>query len=268
MSSAGIAATSALERIVRRDRLIVVLGLLAIFALSWSYLVTTGAGMRSMLSQGEMHAAMGMPEMQPWTGELAALFVMWAVMMVGMMLPSAAPLILLILGVYRRRDDRHTRLNSFLFVGGYLLAWSMFSLAAASAQVALHRAALLSANMAARSGVLTAAILIVTGVYQWVPMKGACLSHCRSPLGFLSHHWREGLGGAVRMGFLHGLFCVGCCWALMTLLFVAGVMNLLWVAAIAAFVLVEKVTRQGLLLGRVAGILLILWGTYVFARSI
>jgi len=184
------------------------------------------------------------------------------------MLPSAAPLILLILGVYRRRDDRHTRLNSILFVSGYLLAWTIFSLAAASGQIALHRAAMLSADMAAQSGVFTATILIITGVYQWLPMKNACLSHCRSPLSFLSHHWREGLAGAVRMGFLHGMFCVGCCWALMALLFVAGVMNLLWVAAIAVFVLVEKLSRQGLLLGRVAGVLLILWGTYVLARAI
>jgi len=261
-----IAVTSSLERMIRRDRLIVALGLAAVLALSWIYLVTTAAGMRSMLGEAEMHAAMGMPEMQSWTRELAALFVMWAVMMVGMMLPSAAPLILLILGVYRRRDDRHTRLNSILFVGGYLLAWTIFSLAAASGQIALHRAAMLSADMAAQSGAFTAIILIITGVYQWLPMKNACLSHCRSPLSFLSHHWREGLIGAVRMGFLHGMFCVGCCWALMALLFVAGVMNLLWVAAIAAFVLVEKLSRQGLLLGRVAGVLLIFWGTYVFAR--
>ena len=261
-----IAVTSSLERMIRRDRLIVALGLAAVLALSWIYLVTTAAGMRSMLGEAEMHAAMGMPEMQSWTRELLALFVMWAVMMVGMMLPSAAPLILLILGVYRRRDDRHTRLNSILFVGGYLLAWTIFSLAAASGQIALHRAAMLSADMAAQSGVFTATILIITGVYQWLPMKNACLSHCRSPLSFLSHHWREGLIGAVRMGFLHGMFCVGCCWALMALLFVAGVMNLLWVAAIAAFVLVEKLSRQGLLLGRVAGVLLIFWGTYVFAR--
>src|SRR5438309_4160890 len=268
MPTTGVAATSALERMIRRDRLIMALGLLAVLALSWSYLITASAGMRSMLGEAEMHAAMGMPEMQSWTRELAALFVMWAVMMVGMMLPSAAPLVLLILAVYRRRDDRHTRLNSILFVSGYLLAWTIFSLAAASGQIALHRAALLSADMAARSGVLTAAILIIVGVYQWLPIKSACLAHCRSPLSFLSQHWREGLAGAVRMGFFHGLFCVGCCWALMTLLFVAGVMNLLWVAAIAVFVLVEKLWRQGLLFGRVAGVLLILWGTYVFARAI
>jgi predicted metal-binding membrane protein len=259
-------ASSSLERIIRRDKLIMTLGLLAVLALSWSYLVASGASMRTMLSQGEMHRAMGMPEMQSWTRELVALFVMWAVMMVGMMLPSAAPLILLILGVYRRRDDRHTRLNSMLFVGGYFLSWTIFSLVAASGQVALHHAALLSANMVARSGALTAAILIVTGLYQLLPFKNVCLAHCRSPLHFLSDHWREGPSGAVHMGFLHGLFCVGCCWALMTLLFVAGVMNLLWVAAIAAFVLVEKLSRQGWLLGRAAGVLLIFWGTYVFAH--
>lgn len=265
---ATVAASSSFERMIRRDRLIMLAGLVAILALSWTYLVTTGRGMQSMLSEGEMHAAMGMPEMQSWTRELAALFVMWTVMMVGMMLPSATPLILLILGVYRRRDDRQTRLNSVLFVGGYLLAWTVFSLAAASGQVLLHRAALLSAATVARSGFLAAGILFVAGLYQLLPIKGACLTHCRSPLSFLGHHWREGPGGAIHMGFFHGFFCVGCCWALMALLFVAGVMNLLWVAAIAAFVLVEKVTRQGLLLGRVAGVLLILWGAFVLAHSI
>ncbi len=268
MVSTGVAASSSLERLIKRDRVIVALGLLAILALSWIYLLNASAGMRSMLSQAEVMRAMGMTEMQSWPRELAALFVMWAVMMVGMMLPSAAPLILLILGVYRRRDDRQTRVNSLLFVTGYLLAWTIFSLVAASAQVALHRAALLSPEMVASSSALTAAILILAGAYQWLPMKNSCLVHCRSPLAFLSQHWREGLFGAVRMGFLHGIFCVGCCWALMALLFVAGVMNLLWVAAIAAFVLVEKLTRQGLLLGRVAGILLILWGSFVLARSI
>jgi predicted metal-binding membrane protein len=265
---ATVASVSSFERMIRRDRLIMVLGLAAILALSWTYLVHMGAGMRSMLSEGEMHAAMGMPEMQSWTRELAALFVMWAVMMVAMMLPSATPLILLILGVYRRRDDRNTRLNSVLFVAGYLLAWTVFSLVTASGQILLHRAALLSAGMASRSGFLAAGILLTAGLYQLLPVKNTCLTHCRSPLDFLTHHWREGPGGAMRMGFLHGIFCVGCCWALMVLLFVAGVMNLLWVAAIAAFVLIEKLTRQGLLLGRIAGVLLILWGTYVFAHSI
>lgn len=271
MLSAEAAAASPLERMIRRDRLILTLCLVVIAALSWLYLLTTGAAMRGMTSEGGM-SAMSMPGMpgmqQSWSSELLPLFVMWAVMMVGMMLPSAAPLILLILGVYRRRDDRHTRLNSLLFLGGYLLVWAIFSLAAASGQVALHRAALLSPQMVATSGLLTAAILIVVGVYQWLPMKNACLAHCRSPLSFLTEHWREGRFGAVRMGFVHGLFCVGCCWALMTLLFVAGVMNLLWVAVITAFVLVEKLSRKGLLLGRIAGILLIVWGTYVLSLAL
>src|ERR1700680_690053 len=166
IASAGVSDTSSLERMIRQDRLIVAFGLLAVIALSWIYLVTESAGMRSMLSQAEMHAAMGMTEMQSWSRELVALFIMWAVMMVGMMLPSAAPLILLILGVYRRRDDHHTRLNSALFVSGYLLAWTLFSLAAASGQIALHRAALLSAGMAGKSGKVIAAILLLWGGYQ------------------------------------------------------------------------------------------------------
>jgi predicted metal-binding membrane protein len=269
MLSAKAAVASPLERIICRDRLILALALVVIAALSWLYLLTKGAAMRDMVSNAGMSAMSmpGMPEMhQPWPIELLPLFVMWAVMMVGMMLPSAAPLILLILSVYRRRDDHHTRLNSVLFLGGYLLLWAIFSLAAASGQVALLRAALLSPQMVATSGLLTAAILIVVGVYQWLPMKNACLAHCRSPLSFLTEHWREGRFGAVRMGFIHGLFCVGCCWALMALLFVAGVMNLLWVAAITAFVLVEKLSRKGLLLGRIAGVLLIAWGSYVLSR--
>jgi predicted metal-binding membrane protein len=269
MRGAEAAAASPLERMIRRDRLILALCLAVIAALSWFYLLTTGAGMRRMISEGGM-SAMSMPGMpgmqQSWPSELLPLFVMWAVMMVGMMLPSAAPLILLILGVYRRRDDRHTRLNSLLFLGGYLLVWTIFSLAAASGQVGLHRAALLSSQMVATSGLLTGAILIVVGVYQWLPVKNACLAHCRSPLSFLTAHWREGWAGAIHMGFVHGLFCVGCCWALMALLFVAGVMNLLWVAAITAFVFVEKLSRKGFLLGRIAGVLLIAWGSYVLSR--
>lgn len=268
MASPALPSTSALERVIRRDRVIMIFGLVALIAVSWLYLFTASAGMRSMLNEGQMHAAMGMPEMQSWSRELAALFVMWAVMMVAMMLPSASPLALLVLGVYRRRDDDYTRLNSALFVSGYLLAWTAFSLLAASGQIALQRAALLSTDMAARSAPLTAGILILAGIYQLLPIKNACLTHCRSPLSFLGEHWREGRVGALRMGLLHGSFCVGCCWALMALLFVAGVMNLLWVAVIAVIVLIEKLWRQGLWFGRVTGVLLILWATFVLAHSL
>jgi predicted metal-binding membrane protein len=254
-------ARSPLERMVRRDRLFAVLGLAVILALSWTYLVRMAADMRSM-------AAMGMPEMQSWgVSDFLQLFIMWTVMMVGMMLPSAAPLILLVLGVYRRRGGGRARLNGVLFVAGYLLAWTLFSAAAAASQVVLHRAALLSSDMAARSTVFAAVVLLIAGAYQWLPIKNSCLAHCRSPLDFLTRHWREGRGGALRMGLYDGLFCVGCCWALMALLFVAGVMNLLWVAAIAVFVLVEKLAPQGPRVGRVAGALLIIWGAYVLLRG-
>jgi predicted metal-binding membrane protein len=259
---------SPLERLIRRDRLIVGLGFAAILALSWAYLLDMAAAMGSAASEAEMHLAMGMTDMRTWgLRDFLALFLMWAVMMVAMMLPSAAPLTLLVLGTYRRRGDRAARLCSVWFVGGYLLAWTAFSLAAAGAQVLLHHSALLSPRMAAQTSFLAAGILVIAGLYQWLPLKNACLAHCRSPLDFLTRHWREGFSGALSMGVRHGLFCVGCCWALMALLFVAGVMNLLWVAAISAFVLIEKLAPHGPRLGRVAGLLLIAWGTYVLIRG-
>lgn len=195
-----------------------------------------------------------------------ALFAMWTVMMVAMMLPSAAPVILIVLKAYRARGGPGARAVAGLFVGGYLLAWTCFSALAATAQVALRRAALLNADMASHSTALVAAILVLVGAYQWLPIKTACLSHCRSPLDFLMRHWREGPGGAINMGARHGLYCVGCCGALMALLFVVGVMNYMWIAALAAFALLEKLAPRRLPLGRIAGLLLILWGTYeVFA---
>jgi len=256
---------STLERLIRHDRVAIASGLAAITLLAWIYLLRMGAGMQSMAMEARMHAAMGMADMRVWgAGDWLALFVMWAVMMVGMMLPSAAPVILLVLGAYRRRGDRHARRSAGAFVAGYVLVWTSFSALAASAQLALHRSALLSADMTSQSAALAAAVLLVAGVYQWLPIKGACLTHCRSPLGFLSAHWREGISGGLTMGVRHGAFCVGCCWALMALLFVAGVMNLVWVAAIATFVLVEKLAPQGRVVGRATGLVLILWALYTF----
>ena len=257
-----------LERILARDRLIVSLGLVTLIALSWYYLVAMSSAMQSMARQSSM-AAMGMPEMGSWGIRQAfALFIMWAVMMVGMMLPSAAPMILLVLGVYRRRGDRGARVHAAVFVAGYLLAWSTFSAGAAALQALLHRAALLTPNMAVGSAIFGAALLLVAGVYQWLPLKNSCLTLCRSPLDFLTRHWREGSIGALRMGLHHGLFCVGCCWALMALLFLAGVMNLLWVAAIAVFVLAEKLAPQSLRLSRIAGAALLIWGAYVLISAL
>ncbi len=194
-----------------------------------------------------MMAEMGMTMDMPWTtADVLLAFAMWAVMMVGMMTPSAAPVVLL----FAAHAPRHRRTNGmpglvFAFVAGYLLVWVLFSAAAALAQWALHQAALLSPMMTASSAWLGAAILIAAGVYQLTPFKGTCLTHCRSPLGFLMSHWREGTAGALRMGIAHGTYCLGCCWALMCVLFVVGVMNLMWVIAIAIFVLIEKVGPCG-----------------------
>lgn len=258
---------SSIERLIRRDRVATVLGLGVMTALAWTYLVREAASMQSMAMDARMHAAMGMADMRGWgLADGIALFVMWAVMMAGMMLPSAAPVILLILSVYRRRGDQNARVSAGAFIGGYLLVWTMFSAAAAATQTGLHRAAFLTPDMASGSAVLGGAILLMAGFYQWLPIKNRCLTHCQSPLGFITQHWREGALSGFTMGTRHGAFCVGCCWALMALLFVVGVMNLVWVATIAAFVLVEKLTPQVPHLGRVAGVLLILWGTYVLVR--
>jgi predicted metal-binding membrane protein len=249
--------------LIRRDRLTMALALAAITMLAWMYLLSAGATMKSMATEAQMHAAMGMTDMGvSSTADWLALFVMWTIMMAGMMLPSAAPVILLVLAGYRRRGGRHARASAGAFVTGYLVAWTSFSAVAATAQVVLHRAALLSAEMTSRSAVLAGAILIAAGIYQWLPIKKACLSHCQSPLEFLTRHWREGFAGAFTMGLRHGMFCIGCCWAMMALLFVVGVMNVWWIAALAAFVLIEKLAPREFPVGRAAGFILILWGTY------
>jgi predicted metal-binding membrane protein len=154
------------------------------------------------------------------------------------------------------------------FTLGYLVAWTAFAVVAATVQWVLHGAALLSPAMTSASPLLGGMLLIAAGVYQWLPLKAACLTHCRSPLDFFAAEWREGEAGALAMGFRHGLHCVGCCWLLMGLLFVAGVMNLLWIAAIAGFVLVEKVLPGGRIVGRVAGAVLVVWGLLTVAGRI
>ncbi len=249
-----------MERLLRRDRTVAAIALFATTVLAWASLFRMQSGMGSM-EAGDM----AMPGMQAWSAmEPLLLFVMWATMMVAMMLPSAAPTILLVTAVLRRRREQASpAAPTAVFVAGYLLIWIGFSAAAALTQWSLHQAALLSPAMASTSPVLGGILLIVAGVYQWLPFKSACLHHCRSPLGFLGSHWREGTAGALMMGMKHGLYCLGCCWALMTLLFVAGVMNLLWVAAIAALVLVEKVVPAGPWLGRIAGLTLSGWGLWM-----
>ncbi|MEE8533980.1 MAG: DUF2182 domain-containing protein [Alphaproteobacteria bacterium] len=258
--------TALLESLLRRDRAVVIGGLVAITGLAWVYLFVTAAGM------GDMSAAIGgmaKAAIAPWSAlDFALMFVMWAVMMVAMMVPSAAPMILLYAAVVRKQQDKgHAFAPVSVFAAGYVVVWSAFSLGATALQWAFEQAALVSPMMVATSPLLGGVLLIAAGVYQWTPLKHACLKHCRSPLQFLSHGFRKGAGGALRMGLEHGAFCVGCCWVLMGLLFVGGVMNLLWIAGIAAFVLIEKLAPFGRHTGRVTGVALALWGIYVVVQS-
>jgi predicted metal-binding membrane protein len=256
-----------LESALRRDRAVVLTGLAALVAVSWLYLLHLASDMAEMAR----HAAMGMvmPRMEPWRGvELLLLGVMWGVMMIAMMTPSATPMIVMFSAMNRRRaEQRGPVVRTGLFVLGYLAAWMAYSAVAAVAQWALHALAVLSPAMASTSPYLGGGLLLAAGIFQWTPLKRACLTSCRSPLGFLMAEWREGRMGAVVMGFRHGVYCVGCCWVLMALLFVAGVMNLLWVAAIAAFVLVEKVVPAGERVAQVAGVVLALAGLAVMIRG-
>jgi predicted metal-binding membrane protein len=257
-------APAHLEWLVRRDRGVAAVALVLLTALAWMYLFRMSASTGATATEAEMHAAMGMAGMSGWNpSDVAALFVMWVVMMVGMMLPSAAPMILLVAGTHRRQGGPHAQARTAAFAAGYLIAWIEFSLAAALAQAALHAGALMSPSMATQSARISGAIFLAAGLYQWLPLKHACLAHCRSPVHFLSEHWREGISGAFTLGLQHGLFCIGCCWVLMALLFAAGVMNLAWVAAIGALVLVEKTLKHGPMAGRIAGVLFVVWGLYL-----
>jgi predicted metal-binding membrane protein len=200
--------------------------------------------------------------------QLLGLFAMWAVMMVAMMLPSVAPIVILFLGVLRRRHgSRLPFAPTAGFLGGYLLAWMGFSLLATVAQLSLQHAALLSPEVMRATPVVSGILLLAAGAFQWTPAKRACLTHCRSPFHFFSTEWREGGLGALVMGLRHGTWCVGCCWLLMALLFVAGVMNLAWVALLAIVVLLEKVAPAGPVLGRGLGVLLGVWGVWQLAGA-
>ncbi len=255
-----------LETVLRRDRAIVTAGLAGVAVLGWVYLLYLDRSMSGI----DMSADMAMPRMQTWgVVDLALLFVMWAVMMVAMMVPSASPLILMMAAANRKRRERDDPLvPTGLFLTGYLLVWTAFSAVATVAQWGLHAAALLSPGMVSVSPLLGGLLLLTAGIFQFTPLKQACLIHCRSPLGFIMGHWREGRAGAMRMGLEHGLYCVGCCWILMALLFVAGVMNLLWVAGISLFVLAEKVLPRGELVGRLGGAVLLVAGVVVLIAAV
>lgn len=272
----------ALEAVLRRDRLIVATALGVIAALAWAYLLWLAADMdmdgMNMSGFRMVPAGMGLmaPAAAPWSAvELTFVFVMWAVMMVGMMAPSTAPMILMYARVARqsRAGYRTAAGKPFAatgwFAAGYLLAWAGFSFVATLVQWALERGALLDARMASANHLLGAAVLIAAGLYQWSPIKNACLVQCQSPFRFLMSHggFRSDVPGCVRLGLIHGIYCVGCCWVLMALLFVGGVMNVLWIAILALLVLLEKLTPWGGWVARVAGVVCIAAGAWMaFSR--
>jgi predicted metal-binding membrane protein len=293
-----MAESSALTAVLKRDRLVVIAALVTVIVAAWAYiLVGAGMGMSAFemtamtrapagmaqtggdmpgMGEGDMPGMamdegpsgtmrdMAMAAMAPvaWTpGYAVLMFFMWWIMMMAMMLPSAAPMILLFAMVNRKqREQGAPYVPTGIFAAGYVLVWGAFSLVAVTAQWGLERSGLLSSTMASTSVMLGAGLLIAAGIYQLTPFKHACLRHCRSPISFISHHWRRGDLGALRMGVEHGAFCTGCCWFLMALLFYGGVMNLYWIVGLALFVLLEKTMPAGHWLGRITGGLLIAWG--------
>jgi predicted metal-binding membrane protein len=245
----------------RGERWIALGGLTAVVLLAWVYVWRGAAGMD--------HAAMaaGALPRAADPGALALTFVMWTVMMAGMMLPSAAPAILLYGAMVHKNLVRGTALPAlWTFASAYLLVWTGFSAAASALQALLEQASLMTPTMALASGRLSALALLAAGVYQFTPLKHACLSKCRNPVQFFIMRWRAGLAGGFRMGLEHGAYCLGCCWALMLLLLVAGVMSLAWVALIAAFVFVEKLLPAGRLTSYMAGAALCAYGLFALAR--
>ena len=248
---------------LKRDRLIVGAGLLLVSALAWCYTV------RATQQMGGLALPMGCPDPRTWSvASLPPLFVIWVVMMVAMMLPSAAPMILTFAAVARnRRRQERPYVPVAVFVSGYCIVWGGFSAVATVAQWFLHRAALLSPMMVASSAFFGGIILLLAGVFQFTPLKHNCLTHCRAPLEFITTRWREGWDGALTMGLEHGLFCTGCCWALMALLFVLGMMNLLWIAFLTILVGLEKMLPRRSYISRGAGVLLVLWGLWVLFRA-
>jgi predicted metal-binding membrane protein len=293
---------TALEAVLRRDRTIVTAALVIIAVLAWAYVLWLAAdmtmqdaatpsaesgGMAGMDMSGTDAGGMDMsgmdmggmdmgaavaPGFRAWAPvDFAFIFAMWAVMMVGMMTPSVAPMVLLYAGVGRKaRAGGRPIASTAWFFTGYLLVWVAFSVAATGAQWLLASLTLLSPMMATNSTVLGGLVLIAAGLYQWTPMKGVCLQQCQAPIAFLASHggFRSDPLGALRFGIHHGAYCLGCCWALMALLLVGGVMNVLWIAGIAILVLLEKTVPTGQLIPRISGTLVAAIGAWLLVQAL
>lgn len=260
-----------LKAVLRRDREVVLIALFVVIALAWGWvLLGSGMGMTAVQMTGMVGMNGWMMAPAVWThGYAALLFSMWWVMMVAMMLPGAAPMLLLFARVTRQHEPADGPLTpTAMFAFGYLIAWGSFSLVAVTLQWAMEQARLMSPMLETTNAWLGAAILLAAGLWQLTPIKAMCLRHCRTPLSFLIGHWRGGRWGALRMGLEHGAYCLGCCWFLMALLFFGGIMNLYWIVGLASFVLLEKTLPLGHWLGRVAGIALLGWGGILVAQAI
>jgi predicted metal-binding membrane protein len=263
-----VSGTSSLETFLKRDRSIVGWALAGFVILSWSYILLGGALGTPALQMSGFPTAPNvsdpMAAMQPvsWTAGYALLiFVMWWLMMLATMLPSAAPMVLLFAALTRKQDTSAAPyVGTGLFGSGYLLVWAGFSAVAVVLQWQLGRLAMLSPMMVTTSVTLGAILLIAAGIWQFTALKHACLRHCRAPAEFLTHHWRTGQAGAVLMGMQHGVYCLGCCWMLMLLLFYGGIMNLYWIAGLATVILFEKLAPFGTWIGSFVGLALIVWG--------
>jgi predicted metal-binding membrane protein len=248
------------ETLLRRDRWLTGLGLLLLAGLSWVYIIG--------LNEGGWPSLMAMPMRHGWTtGDLLLTYAMWVVMMIAMMTPAVAPTILLVAAVERRRGHPQPLVRATLSLVGYLTVWAAASAIASFLQYGLHEGGLIYDAMSPLRSPLAGILLLGVGVFELTPAKAACLRLCRSPVETIAQYWQPDLGGSLRLGLRHGLYCLGCCWALMLVLFVSGVMNLLWVAILSALVLAEKLVPRWLLFSRLAGVAILAWGTVLLLRG-
>jgi predicted metal-binding membrane protein len=292
-----MANPTVIEKLLRHDRMVVLVSLGVVIAVSWAYILSgAGMGMSAFhmsslkmafghfsgpdagsmpdMSAGAAGSAMpGMAAMTAWTpGYAVLMFFMWWIMMIAMMLPSAAPTVLLYALVNRKAEARDTAprqpWSAAAFTSGYLAAWAGFSILAVTLQWTFERTGLLSPMMLnTTSRIMAGSILLLAGLYQFTPLKEACLRHCRGPIQFLSQTWRPGIGGAFAMGLHHGAYCLGCCWGLMAILFFGGIMNLYWIIGLALIVLIEKLAPAGLQFGKLLGLGLAAWGAWFLATA-
>lgn len=252
-----------------RERLVISTCIIAIAALAWVYLVYLDRQMSAAVDYDTMMAQMGMTPDRRWTAtDVFFTFAMWAVMMIGMMAGTAIPVVLLFAASQRARTGSGVTATVVMFGLGYLSVWLGFSACAAAAQWALHQSTMLAPSMKLADPRAAGGILLAAGAYQVTPFKGSCLTQCRSPLGFLMTHWRNGRLGAFSMGARHGGYCLGCCWLLMCVLFVVGVMQLVWVAVLTGFVLLEKTGPAGAVVSRIAGVIMMMLGIFWIASAL